>query len=130
MTSHPLEESEAQRNGEDYIAANGERIESEGQKILTLAATKGVVGQMTFQVVKVAKALGSVSKIYQAGHRVVFNPEGSYIQDKGSGEVMWLEEKNGLCVLPAKYAPPGWKPQDGGPPSSFPRPGRHQAINP
>ena len=75
---------------------------------------------MTFQIVKAAEALGSVFKICEAGHRAIFDSEGSHIEDNNSDEVTWLEERNGLFVLPASYAPPGWKPGDPGlPPSGF-----------
>ena len=56
-----------------------------------------------------------MSKICRAGNRVIFDDEGSYIEDKSTGEIMWLEQRDGLYVLPAVFAPPGWKPQDGGP---------------
>ena len=68
------------------MAANGERIHNKGQKILTLATSEGVIRRMAFQVCKSSKALGSVSKMCKAGHRVVFDDDGSYIQDKNAGE--------------------------------------------
>jgi len=37
----------------------------------------------------------------KAGHTVVFDKEGSYIWDKSSGEVMNLEEVNGMFMLKA-----------------------------
>ena len=115
LASHPTQESPDSRAGAYYTAANGERIENEGQKILTLATSEGVIRKMTFQVCKSSKALGSVSKICKAGHRVVFDGDGSYIEDKTSGEVLWLVEKDGLYVLPATYAPPNWKPGESAP---------------
>ena len=113
LGSHPIEESPDSRAGAYYTAANGERIDNEGQRILTLVTSEGIIRKMTFQVCKSSKALGSVSKICKAGHRVVFDGDGSYIEDKQTGEVMWLVEKDGLYVLPAAYAPPNWKPGEG-----------------
>ena len=126
LGSHPIEESPDSRAGAYYTAANGERIDNEGQRIFTLATSEGVVRKMTFQVCKSSKALGSVSKICKAGHRVVFDDDGSYIEDKKNGEIMWLVERDGLFVLPATYAPPNWKPGDDGGPSKadFGRQGR------
>ena len=64
---------------------------------------------MNFTSCEVSKALGSVSQICRAGHRVVFNPpwhdEGSFIEHVDIGEVMWLNEHNGLYVLNTKVAP-------------------------
>ena len=62
---------------------------------------------MTFQCADVHKALGSVSQIVRKGNRVVFDENGSYIQNKSTGELRWLEERNGIYVLPAFVAPCG-----------------------
>ena len=58
----------------------------------------------------VAHALGSVKRMCQAGHRVVFDDDGSYIENKYTGEVNWLREEDGnyimdVHVVPGKYAP-------------------------
>ena len=34
-----------------------------------------------------------------AGNRVVFDESGSFIEDKRSGEKMWLREDNGMYML-------------------------------
>ena len=64
---------------------------------------------MRFTICDVSKALGSVSQMCRIGHRVTFNPpwdgNGSYIEHIETGEKMWLEEKGGLYILPAKVAP-------------------------
>ena len=54
---------------------------------------------MTAQVCDVNKALLSVSKMVKAGNRVIFDPEGSYIEDRTTGECMNLKEKNGMYML-------------------------------
>ena len=51
---------------------------------------------MAAQVCALNKCLMSVSKIAKAGHRVVFDGEGSYIYDKVTKKVIWMEEKNGM----------------------------------
>ena len=45
------------------------------------------------------KALLSVKKMVAAGNRVVFDPEGSYIDDRQSGERMWMTEEDGMYML-------------------------------
>ena len=48
------------------------------------------------------KALGAVSRIVGAGHRVVFDDpakEGSYIEDKTTGERTKLRQQNGVYFL-------------------------------
>ena len=70
---------------------------------------EGSMRDMRFIVCDVAKALGSVSQMCRAGHRVVFNPpwseHGSYIEMVDTGERMWLREEGGLYVLKTKVAP-------------------------
>ena len=39
------------------------------------------------------------SKMVGAGHRVVFDPEGSYIEDIATYERMSLKERNGMYFL-------------------------------
>ena len=51
------------------------------------------------QVTEVNKALLSVSRIVKAGNRVVFDEDGSYIEDKSTGEWIDLRERNGLYHL-------------------------------
>eukprot|EP00973_Karenia_brevis_P052565 7302161-Karenia_brevis.AAC.1 len=62
---------------------------------------------MKFQVADVTKPLASVTRICQAGHRVVFDSNGSFIEDKQSGHREWLREVNGQYVLDAWVMPAG-----------------------
>ena len=55
------------------------------------------------------------SKLRKAVYRVVFDGDGSYIEDKKSGEILWFIEKDGLYVLPATYALQNWKPGETAP---------------
>ena len=54
---------------------------------------------ITAQVCDVNKALMSVKKLVAAGNRVVFDQEGSFIEDKATKEKMWLREENGMYML-------------------------------
>ena len=80
---------------------------------------------MVFQVAAVNKALGSVSQIVSNGNRVIFDPTGSYIQNVGSVEKIWLRETNGVYVLDVLVAPPPGNPSSSrNPKAGFPRPGK------
>ena len=61
----------------------------------------GARHMMTFQVAGVHKALGAVSRIVGAGHRVIFNEEsvGSFIEDKKTGRKTKLRQTNGVYFL-------------------------------
>ena len=56
---------------------------------------------MTFQVAEVTNILGSVSRIVNAGHRVIFDtPEiGSYLENKATGKRIALRQHNGVYLL-------------------------------
>ena len=54
---------------------------------------------MTAQICAVNKTLMSVSKIAKAGNRVVFDDEGSYIEDKTTGERLWMTEVGGMYSI-------------------------------
>ena len=54
---------------------------------------------LTEQVCEVNKALLSVKRVVQAGNKVVFDADGSYIEDKSTEEKMWLRKENGMYML-------------------------------
>ena len=54
---------------------------------------------LTAQVCAVNKSLMSVSKIAKTGHRVIFDDDGSFIEDKSSGDRFWMTESNGMYTL-------------------------------
>ena len=58
-----------------------------------------------FQIAPVHKTLLSVSKMVDRGHRVVFDPEWSYVEDIATGEKTTLVRKRGLYVLRAWVRP-------------------------
>ena len=70
-----------------YEVADGSHIPNMGEKTFAAFTDGGVLRSMTAQVTEVNKALLSVSRIVRAGNRVVFDEEGSYIEDKATGEV-------------------------------------------
>ena len=51
------------------------------------------------QVCAANKNLMSVSAIARNGNRVVFDDDGSYIEDKASGEKTWMHKVDGMYVL-------------------------------
>ncbi len=82
-----------------YEVADGTLIENQGEKRFQAETTEGVRRKFVAQVTEVNKGLLSVNKLVQSGHRVVFEKEGSYIEDTDSGEVMKLKEVGGMYML-------------------------------
>ena len=60
---------------------------------------------MNFLVTDVKKPLAAVSAIVDEGNVVVFGPGpwGSFIQNVGSGEKIFMERKRGTYVMRVKY---------------------------
>eukprot|EP00973_Karenia_brevis_P031592 4356404-Karenia_brevis.AAC.1 len=65
---------------------------------------------MRFQVCPVTKALGSVSRMTKAGHKVVFSgeedPEGSYIENQRTGSRTYMRLENGVYLMDVWVKPP------------------------
>ena len=93
---HDTLESHGSKSGVYYTTADGTPVYNEGEKTLTMSTLDGEhARKMTFQVARVNKALGSVSKIVNNGNRVVFDQSGSYIENTWTKDRIWLREDNG-----------------------------------
>ena len=95
VTEYPILATLASEAGICYVSATGDPIPNLGEQRLPLTTEEGSLRAMTFQAAPVAKPLGSVKMICQAGHMVVFDDEGSYIYNKHTQEINWLREE---CV--------------------------------
>ena len=81
-TEYPIMAKAMSEAGVCYVSDTGELIPNLGEQRFPLTMGEGSFRAMTFQAAPVAKPLGSVKKICQAGHIVVFDDEGSYIYNK------------------------------------------------
>ena len=99
LTMLELKENAQSRRGVEYEVANGGKIPNMGEKQFLGHTEDGVARSITAQVCEVNKALLSVSKVVRAGNRVVFDEDGSYIEDKTTGERLWLVEEGGMYAL-------------------------------
>ena len=99
LASVELKEGEACKRGVQYEVASGTLIPNLGEKRFVAVGEQGEVGKMTAQVCEVNKALLSVSKVVSAGNRVVFETEGSYVEDRTTGEKMYLKEVGGMYMI-------------------------------
>ena len=96
----------ASRNGDDFVSASGDTIPNYGELKVPVVTRELTARGMTFQAAGVAKPLGSVKRMLQAGHRVVFDPEMSYIQNTSTGEMNFLREEDGNFMLDVWVPPP------------------------
>ena len=95
----PTTPGPASRRGVEYEVANGARIPNEGEKRFSAMTRQSQEKKLVVQVCDVNQGLLSVSKATAANNRVVFDSDGSYIENKDSGEITWLEEKKGMYML-------------------------------
>ena len=105
ITEYPIYSTARSEAGECYASATGEPIPNLGEQRLPLATAEGSLRAMTFQAAPVAKPLGSVDRICEAGHVVVFDSDGSYIFNKKTEEINWLRIENGNYMLDV-WVPP------------------------
>jgi hypothetical protein len=91
--------------GREYYAANGTRVLDEGRRQPELWTSDGKKRQIAFSVAKVRKPLFSVSKSIDHGNRVVFDADGSYIENKNNGERIEIDRENGVFTMKFWVAP-------------------------
>jgi hypothetical protein len=94
-----LKEGEACRRGVKYEVADGTLIPNLGEKEFVAVGEGGEMRGMTAQVCEVNKALLSVSKMVKQGNKVVFEEEGAYVEDRHTGERMYLKESGGMYMM-------------------------------
>ena len=95
-------ETEESRKGIGFVTANGGRMNNYGGTKVEFVKD-GKRKSMNFQVTDCKKPLASVSKIVDKGNRVVFDAEGSYIENKVTGEILKLERERGTYVMVVEY---------------------------
>ena len=93
------QEGLAFRRGVEYEVANGVRIPNLGEKEFKGTTEEGITKTVTAQVCDVSQNLLSVRKAVEAGNKVVFDSEGSYIENKRDGSRMWLADKQGMYTV-------------------------------
>ena len=111
MVDLPMQASPPDKQGARYIAANGSVMTNVGQKKLLFQTNQGTINAITFQATGVRKPLAAVSRIVENGNRVVFSPEGSFIEHIGTGKRIDLEREAGTYVMNVKFLTQGFTGQ-------------------
>ena len=97
-------ESWGSKRGQSYEVANGDEIFNQGDKKF-IAYMTTVQGQdsegrgVTAQICDVHRPLMSVRKMCKSGHKVIFDEEGSYVENKETGEQLKIIEEDGEYLL-------------------------------
>ena len=94
-----IKETESSRKGLNFRAANLSTIKNYGQRTPKCKTNEGVDLGINVQVADVRKPLGAVRQFCKAGDRVVFDEDGSFIQNKQTGKVITLRDKGVDYIL-------------------------------
>ena len=94
-----ISEGAAFKRGVQYEVADGTKVPNLGERRFVGFTEDGRASGVVAQVCAVNKMLMSVSKMTKNGNKVVFDDEGSYVEDKASGARSWMTEKDGMYAL-------------------------------
>ena len=84
-----LQEGNAVKRNKVYEMADGVTIPNLGEKEFVGVSNERIQKELRAQVCDINKGLLSVSRVVDAGNRVVFSPKGSYIEDE-QGRIMHI----------------------------------------
>ena len=94
------------RYGINYTAANGTEIENFGQKTLTGYSDEWTPLSVNVQIADVKSNLAAGMKIVEADNRIILDSDGSYIENKRTGDRIQIRHENGCFIfdmwVPAK----------------------------
>jgi hypothetical protein len=83
--------------GLHYVAADGTRIPNVGQQLVKFMTLDGTWTELMFQIAAINKPLVSVSKLNEAGYKVVFDENNSYIMHKKTKRVIKMKKERGTA---------------------------------
>ena len=89
------------KRGLHYVAADGTRIPNLGQQIVRFMTQDGTWCEWIFQVAGIHKPLVSVSKLIEAGYRVIFDEQNSYIIHKRTKQIIKMRKERVVFVVDA-----------------------------
>lgn len=82
-----------------YELANGEHTPNLGENMFAGITREGTKKETVAQVAEVTQNLMSVNACLKNGNRVVFDEDGSYIEDKTSGTMNWLDRRDDVWTI-------------------------------
>jgi hypothetical protein len=86
-----------------FINASGGEMGHYGERTAKFRTIgESAIMSLTFQVSDVQKPLAAVRRITEKGNKVVFGPEGSFIENTTTGRRIQMTKKGGSYVVPAE----------------------------
>ena len=74
-------------------------IPNEGEKRIMAVTEEGVEKRLILRVCDVNQGLISASKSASSGNRVILDDDGSYVENKSSGQKTWVEKRDGMYIM-------------------------------
>ena len=100
MCTHvPLRETADSRAGTKYRAASGHPVPDMGSRTFDAQTPRSQNRRLTCKVGPVRKMLLSVNDMFSKGNRVVFDSQGSYVENVTTGDWTPIEQKNGMFIM-------------------------------
>ena len=103
---YKTQESAASKAGVTYKAANGGESANVGEKFMPVVTAEGTMRGYCSQVAGVTQALQSVRHLNSTGHLVVFDGQDSFMVNKVSGEVNWIDDDGSNFTMTMWIVPP------------------------
>ena len=104
---YKVEPSRGSKKGAYCTAANGGKIENEGQVHLNLKSSEGVPLNSVFQACDIIRPLMSVGSICDKGCTVTFNAKGAVVtHDKSGKELERFQRSGGLYTTVMRLEKP------------------------
>ena len=92
-------ETVASKAGHKFYGPDGKPIANLGQQTMVGQTEEGQQITLPFEVAPITRPLASVAEIVKKNHRVVFDNECSYVEDKTSGKWIELRQEGNLYFL-------------------------------
>ena len=99
MLSLQVLPSQRSKEGHNYYGPAGDPIPNLGTQTVSGTADNGQSLTVGFDVAKITRPLASVSEIVKKSCRVVFDSDGSYIQNKKTGKTIPVRQDGNLYYL-------------------------------
>ena len=113
IPGYDVVESELQRSGAAFVAADGGRIDNEGEAALNLVTVdaEGAAHEVasTFQIADVTRPLWSVGVICDSGLNVVFAKDHAKVLDAKGVELCHFARRNGLYIAKVRLRNPKYE---------------------
>jgi len=105
-TAYPIEEGAAAKAGVMYEIANGTEIPNLGERFMAVLTPEGSVKGYSSQIANVSRTLQAVRALCKSGHAVVFDDDGSFLFNKHTGELNWINDDGANYTMKQWVIPP------------------------